>query len=54
MWALAAVVGCFSMVLVPSFTVYFAANAKEKRDAVRLANSEKEVEEALNPTEEAS
>ena len=52
MWALAAVVGCFSMVLVPSFTVYFAANAKEKRDAVRLAKSQKEVEEALNPTEE--
>jgi len=52
MWALAAVVGCFSMVLVPSFTVYFAANAKEKRDAVRLANSEKEVEEALNPAQE--
>lgn len=54
MWALAAVVGCFSMVLVPSFTVYFAANAKEKRDAVRLANSEKEVEDALNSTEETA
>ena len=30
LWALAAVVGCFSMVLIPSFTVYFAARAKEK------------------------
>ena len=48
LWALAAVVGCFSMVLIPSFTVYFAANAKEKRDAVRLAASEKEVKDALD------
>lgn len=48
LWALAAVVGCFSMVLIPSFTVYFAANAKEKRDAVRLANSEKEVRDAID------
>lgn len=47
LWALAAVVGCFSMVLIPSFTVYFAANAKEKRDAVRLANSEEEVNSAI-------
>jgi hypothetical protein len=31
LWALAAVIGCFSMVLVPSFTVYFAARAKQKR-----------------------
>ncbi len=31
MWALAAVIGCFSMVLIPSFTVYFAARAKQKR-----------------------
>ncbi len=48
LWALAAVVGCFSMVLIPSFTVYFAANAKEKRDAVRLAASEKEIKDALD------
>mgnify|MGYP003312414507 CR=1 FL=1 len=47
LWALAAVVGCFSMVLIPSFTVYFAANAKEKRDAVKLAESEKDVKDAL-------
>ena len=31
LWALAAVIGCFSMVLVPSFTVYFAARAKQKK-----------------------
>ena len=30
MWALAAVIGCFSMILVPSFTVYWAAQAKQK------------------------
>lgn len=30
-WALAAVIGCFAMVLVPSFSVYFAANAKRNK-----------------------
>ncbi len=40
LWALAAVVGCFSMVLIPSFTVYFAARAKERRHeaTLQLAN----------------
>lgn len=52
LWALAAVVGCFSMVLIPSFTVYFAANAKEKRDAVRLAASEQDINEALGQQNE--
>tara|TARA_B100000767_G_scaffold173280_1_gene162158 strand:- start:87 stop:917 length:831 start_codon:yes stop_codon:yes gene_type:complete len=36
MWALAAVIGCFSMVLVPSFTVYFAARAKQKKVELKL------------------
>ena len=36
LWALAAVVGCFSMVLIPSFTVYFAARAKERRNEEKL------------------
>ena len=36
LWALAAVVGCFSMVLIPSFTVYFAARAKERKNEERL------------------
>jgi hypothetical protein len=36
LWALAAVVGCFSMVLIPSFTVYFAARAKERRHEATL------------------
>jgi hypothetical protein len=42
LWALAAVVGCFSMVLIPSFTVYFAARAKERRneEKLQLANQE--------------
>ena len=35
-WALAAVIGCFSMVLVPSFTIYFAARAKQKRVDILL------------------
>ncbi len=48
LWALAAVVGCFSMVLVPSFTVYFAANAKEKRDAVKIADAERKVKEGID------
>ncbi len=48
LWALAAVVGCFSMVLIPSFTVYFAARAKEKRDEAKLASSEALVDEALS------
>jgi len=48
LWALAAVVGCFSMVLIPSFTVYFAARAKEKRDEATLALSNANVDEELS------
>ena len=48
LWALAAVVGCFSMVLIPSFTVYFAARAKEKRDEAKLALSNADVDEELS------
>jgi len=47
LWALAAVVGCFSMVLIPSFTVYFAAKAKEKKDNVKLQESENEVKASI-------
>ena len=36
LWALAAVVGCFSMVLIPSFTVYFASRARERRNEEKL------------------
>jgi hypothetical protein len=48
LWALAAVVGCFSMVLIPSFTVYFAARTKEKRDEAKLALSNADVDEELS------
>lgn len=42
LWALAAVVGCFSMVLIPSFTVYFAARARERKneEKLRLVNED--------------
>ena len=54
LWALAAVVGCFSMVLIPSFTVYFAARAKEKRDEAKLELAKNEVESYINETESPS
>ena len=47
LWALAAVVGCFSMVLVPSFTVYFAARAKERRDEAKLVKADQAVEASV-------
>lgn len=47
LWALAAVVGCFSMVLIPSFTVYFAAKAKETKDQLKLKNAELEVRTSI-------
>ena len=52
LWALAAVVGCFSMVLIPSFTVYFAARAKEKRDEAKLELAKAHVEASMTPEEE--
>jgi len=51
LWALAAVVGCFSMVLIPSFTVYFAARAKERRDEAKLTLSNASVEAELSQTD---
>ncbi|MAH41549.1 MAG: hypothetical protein CMO41_04810 [Verrucomicrobiales bacterium] len=54
LWALAAVVGCFSMVLIPSFTVYFAARAKEKRDEAKLELAKNEVESYINDSESPS
>ena len=45
LWALAAVIGCFSMVLVPSFTVYFAARAKQKKTELKLESARKNIEE---------
>ena len=54
LWALAAVVGCFSMVLIPSFTVYFAARAKEKRDEAKLELAKNEVEASIGSGETPS
>ena len=51
LWALAAVVGCFSMVLIPSFTVYFAARAKEKRDEAKLELAKSQVEASFTSDE---
>ena len=44
MWALAAVIGCFSMVLVPSFTIYFAARAKERKLELKLELAKQNLE----------
>jgi hypothetical protein len=46
-WALAAVIGCFAMVLIPSFTVYFASKAKENKDKVKLEESESLVKASI-------
>ena len=54
LWALAAVVGCFSMVLIPSFTVYFAARAKEKRDEAKLELAKAEVDQHLSTAEQGN
>ena len=44
LWALAAVIGCFAMVLLPSFTLYIAAQMKAKKDEVKLRESEQLLE----------
>lgn len=54
LWALAAVVGCFSMVLIPSFTVYFAARAKEKKDEAKLQQANEEVKSSLSDEPDAA
>ena len=48
LWALAAVVGCFSMILIPSFTVYFAAQAKEKKAELKLQQAEDDVDLSID------
>lgn len=54
LWAVAAVVGCFSMILIPSFTVYFAARAKERKNELKLQKAEQEVDESLTSELEAN
>ncbi len=52
LWAVAAVVGCFSMILIPSFTVYFAARAKERKNELKLELDEQQVDEAIPSVDE--
>jgi hypothetical protein len=47
-WALASVVGCFAVILVPSFTIFFAARAKEKRDNLKLIQQQEDDEKSIN------
>lgn len=48
LWALASVVGCFAVILIPSFTIYFAARAKEKSDKIKLAQRQEEDEKLIS------
>ena len=54
LWAVAAVVGCFSMILIPSFTVYFAARAKERKNELKLEADEQKVNESISELDEAN
>lgn len=54
LWAVAAVVGCFSMILIPSFTVYFAARAKERKNELKLEAEEEKVNQSINEIDEAN
>jgi|TARA_A100001234_G_C12576572_1_gene364181 hypothetical protein len=54
LWAVAAVVGCFSMILIPSFTVYFAARAKERKNELKLEAEEEKVNQSISEIDEAN
>lgn len=54
LWAIAAVVGCFSMILIPSFTVYFAARAKERKNELKLQKAEQVVDDSVTNDAEAN
>ena len=54
LWAVAAVVGCFSMILIPSFTVYFAARAKERKNELKLQQAEQVVDDSVTNDAEAN
>ena len=54
LWAVAAVVGCFSMILIPSFTVYFAARAKERKNELKLEAEEQKVNLSISEFDEAN
>ena len=42
-WAFAAVVGCFSILLVPSFMVYFVSREKEKKVQAKLDEADEDL-----------
>ena len=54
LWALASVVGCFAVILVPSFTVFFAARAKEKRDNLKLIQQQQKDENSVITSDKSS
>ena len=54
LWAVAAVVGCFSTILIPSFTVYFAARAKERKNELKLQKAEQVVDDSVTNDAEAN
>jgi len=54
LWAVAAVVGCFSMILIPSFSVYFAARAKERKNELKLQKAEQVVDDSVTNDAEAN
>jgi hypothetical protein len=47
LWSLAAVIGCFSILLIPSFGLYFASRAKEKKNELKLKLAEESVDIGL-------
>ena len=54
LWALAAVIGCFSMILIPSFTIYFAAQAKERKAELKLQQAEENVDSSIGHSNQAN
>ena len=54
LWALASVVGCFAIILIPSFTVFFAARAKEKRDNLKLTQQQLQDENSVISNDNSS
>ena len=47
LWALAAVIGCFAIILIPSFGLYFASRAKERQHELKLKQAEDDVNKTL-------
>jgi hypothetical protein len=47
LWSLAAVIGCFSIILIPSFGLYFGSRAKERKHELQLKQAEDDVDKVL-------